>query len=263
MQKSIILLVLTLLWGLRTVAQPIDPSVFKELNFRFIGPEGNRAIAIAGGPGNPMVNYIGAASGGLWKTSDGGVNWDSITDSLDVSSVGSVALAPSDPSQVWMGTGETFVIRPAHAMGDGIYKSTDAGATWERKGLEKTGRIGRVVVHPTDPNIVYAAALGHTYGQQQDRGVYRTKDGGDTWERVLFTDEGTGAADIAIDPKDSNILYAAMWSIYQYLGTEKRWSWGWYLQIHRWWRYLGADDKKRPSRWRTATSRKNSSSSLL
>lgn len=203
-----------LLLVVQSIAQPIDPSVFKVLNFRFIGPEGNRAIAIAGEPGNPMVNYIGAASGGLWKTADGGVNWDPITDSLDVSSVGSVALAPSDPNQVWMGTGETFVIRPAHAMGDGIYKSTDAGETWERKGLEKTGRIGRVVVHPTNPDIVYAAALGHTYGPQQDRGVYRTKDGGETWERVLFADEGTGAADIAIDPKDPNILYAAMWSIH-------------------------------------------------
>ena len=197
-----------------SIAQQIDPANFDNLNFRFIGPEGNRAIAIAGEPGNPMVSYIGAASGGLWKTSDGGIRWHPITDSLSVSSVGSVALAPSNPNQVWMGTGETFVIRPAHAMGDGIYKSDNAGKTWERKGLEKTGRIGRVVIHPTNANIVYAAALGHTYGPQQERGVYRTKDGGDTWERILFTDEGTGAADITIDPKNPNILYAAMWSIH-------------------------------------------------
>ena len=181
-----------------SIAQQIDPVNFENLNFRFIGPEGNRAIALAGEPGNPMVSYIGAASGGLWKTSNGGIRWRPITDSLNVSSVGSIALAPSDPNQVWMGTGETFVIRPAHAMGDGIYKSDDAGKTWERKGLEKTGRIGKVVIHPTDPNIVYAAALGHTYGPQQERGVFRTKDGGDTWERVLFVDEGTGASDITI-----------------------------------------------------------------
>ncbi|NQZ79108.1 MAG: glycosyl hydrolase, partial [Ekhidna sp.] len=191
-----------------------DAEAYKNLNFRFIGPEGNRAIAIAGVPGNPMVNYIGAASGGLWKTEDGGIGWTPITDSLDVSSVGSVAIAPSDESQVWMGTGETFVIRPAHAMGDGIYKSINAGKSWKRMGLEKTGRIGRVIVHPTNPDIVYAAALGHTYGPQEERGVYRTKDGGDTWEQVLFVDEGTGASDLAIDPANPDVLYAAMWSVH-------------------------------------------------
>jgi photosystem II stability/assembly factor-like uncharacterized protein len=211
---SQVFLAILLLSSLTLSAQSIDAEVFKDLDFRFIGPEGNRAIAIAGEPGNPMVSYIGAASGGLWKTTDGGIRWRPITDSLGVSSVGSVALAPSDPSQVWMGTGETFVIRPAHAMGDGIYKSTNSGKSWERKGLEKTGRIGKVVVHPTNANIVFAAALGHTYGPQQERGVYRTKDGGDSWERVLFVDDGTGAADITIDPQDPNILYAAMWSIH-------------------------------------------------
>lgn len=182
--------------------------------FRFIGPEGNRAIAVAGVPGDPMINYIGAASGGLWKTEDGGINFRPIFDDQDISSIGSIALAPSDPDQVWVGTGETFVIRPAHAMGNGIYFSPDAGKTWEHKGLEKTGRIGHVLIHPTNPDIVYAAALGHTYGPQQERGVYRTKDGGDTWERILFIDEGTGASDLAIDPENPNIIYAAMWSIH-------------------------------------------------
>ena len=214
MKRNLLTLVLLALAILPVFSQQIDPANFENLSFRFIGPEGNRAIAIAGEPGNPMVSYIGAASGGLWKTTDGGIRWNPMTDSLGVSSVGSIALAPSDPNQVWMGTGETFVIRPAHAMGDGIYKSGDAGKTWERKGLEKTGRIGKVVIHPTDPNIVFAAALGHTYGPQQERGVYRTKDGGENWERVLFVDEGTGAADITIDPKNSNVLYAAMWSIH-------------------------------------------------
>ena len=195
-------------------AQPIESSTFDHLPFRFIGPEGNRAIAIAGVPGDPMINYIGAASGGLWKTSDGGLNWRPIFDKQSVSSVGSVALAPSNPNQVWVGTGETFVIRPAHAMGDGIYKSTDAGKNWKKMGLEKSGRIGRVIVHPHNQDIIYAAALGHTYGPQKDRGVYRSKDGGQTWEQVLFVDEGTGAADLAIDPKNPDILYAAMWSIH-------------------------------------------------
>lgn len=191
-------------------------SLDEQLNrhqFRFIGPEGNRTIAVIGEPGNPQVAYIGAASGGLWKTEDMGINWRPIFDDQDISSVAAVELAPSDPSQVWVGTGETFVIRPAHAMGNGIYFSPDAGKTWEHKGLEKTGRIGRVLVHPNDPKTVYAASLGHTYGPQKERGIYRTKDGGNSWEHVLFIDEGTGASDLAIDPQNPDILYAAMWSI--------------------------------------------------
>jgi photosystem II stability/assembly factor-like uncharacterized protein len=116
-----------------------EASVFENLKFRFIGPEGNRAIAIAGVSGDPMINYIGAASGGLWKTTDGGIGWEPVFDKQEASSIGSVAIAPSNPDIVWVGTGETFVIRPAHAMGDGIYKSEDAGATWTHMGLEKTG----------------------------------------------------------------------------------------------------------------------------
>ena len=194
-------------------SQALDPKVFESTQFRFIGPEGNRAIAIAGEPGNPMVSYIGAASGGLWKTQDGGVKWAPMTDSLNVSSIGSIAIAPSDPNQVWIGTGETFVIRPAHAMGDGIYRSINAGKSWQHMGLEKTGRIGRVIVHPDRPEIIYVAALGHTYGPQKERGVYRSTNGGKDWEQILFIDQGTGAADLAIDPEDPNTLYAAMWSV--------------------------------------------------
>ncbi len=203
-----------LLTAISMSAQSWDPAVFKELKYRFIGPEGNRAIAIAGVPGDPMINYIGAASGGLFKTTDGGVTWKSIFDDQDVSSVAALAIAPTKTENVWVGTGETFVIRPAHSVGNGIYLSTDAGKSWKNMGLEKTGRIGRVIVHPTDANTVYVAALGHTYGPQQDRGVYRTKDGGKTWKRILFVDENTGAADLTIDPKNPNIIYAAMWSIH-------------------------------------------------
>jgi photosystem II stability/assembly factor-like uncharacterized protein len=192
----------------------VDSKVFEDLSYRFIGPEGNRAIAIVGEPGNPMVNYIGAASGGIWKTEDGGVSWDPIFDGQDVSSIGSLALAPTEPSTVWAGTGETFLIRPAHSIGNGIYKSTDAGKSWTNMGLEKTARIGRVIVHPTNPDIVYAASLGHTYGPQQERGIYRTKDGGKSWSKVLFVDENTGAADLSMDPNNPNVLYAAMWSIH-------------------------------------------------
>lgn len=214
MLRNRITLVLTLILSSFTLAaqQNLNDKMGNQ-RFRFIGPEGNRAIAIIGEPGNPMVNYIGAASGGLWKTENGGINWRPIFDDQDISSIGSIDLAKTDPKQVWVGTGETFVIRPAHAMGNGIYFSPDAGKTWQHKGLEKTGRIGRVIVHPTNPKVVYAASLGHTYGPQQERGIYRTKDGGDNWERVLFVDEGTGAADLAIDPKNPNILYAGMWSV--------------------------------------------------
>ena len=192
----------------------IDHTVFQNLNFRFIGPEGNRAIAVAGVPGDPMISYIGAASGGLWKTTDGGLNWKPVFDNQEVSSIGSIAITPSDPDVIWVGTGETFIIRPAHAMGDGIYKSEDAGKTWKNMGLEKTGRIGRVIVHPTNPDIVYAAALGHTFGPQQERGVFKTTDGGETWNRVLFIDEDTGAADIAMEPNAPDNLLVGMWSIH-------------------------------------------------
>jgi photosystem II stability/assembly factor-like uncharacterized protein len=191
----------------------IEAGTFKNLKYRFIGPDGNRAIAIVGEVGNPNVTYIGAASGGIFKTDDAGVSWKPIFDDQDVSSIGSLAIAPTDHKQVWAGTGETFVIRPAHSLGNGIYKSTDAGKTWQNKGLEKTGRIGRVVVHPKNADVVYAAALGHVYGPQQERGVYRTKDGGKNWDRVLFVNENTGAIDLAIDQSNPAILYAAFWQI--------------------------------------------------
>ena len=168
--KLIYTLLLSCFTGIFCSAQGLKSENFESLDFRFIGPEGNRAIAIAGEPGNPMISYIGAASGGLWKTTDGGVRWVPMTDSLNVSSIGSIAIAPSDPKQVWIGTGETFVIRPAHAMGDGIYYSPNSGTSWVLMGLEKTGRIGRIIVHPTNPEIIYAAALGHTYGPQEERG---------------------------------------------------------------------------------------------
>ena len=186
---------------------------FKQLDFRFIGPDGNRTIAVTGEPGNNMVMYVGMASGGLFKTEDGGTTWNSIFDDQDISSVSALAVAPTDHKQVWAGTGETFLIRPAHAMGNGIYKSNDAGKTWKHSGLKETSRIGQIIVDPRNANTVYAAGLGHTYGPQKDRGVYKTTDGGSTWELVLFVDENTGAADLAINPKNPDILFAAFWSI--------------------------------------------------
>ena len=209
-----ILFVYFLLLLVPLTGQQLNPETFDDLKFRFIGPDGNRAIACAGVPGDPLTNYIGAASGGLWKTSDGGTSWKPIFDDQDVSSISALALAPADPEQIWVGTGETFVIRPAHAMGDGIYHSKDGGKSWKKLGLEKTGRIARIIVHPTDTNTVYVAALGHTYGPQKDRGIYKTTDGGKTWDQVLFTDEGTGGIDIAMNSENPDVLFAGMWSVH-------------------------------------------------
>src|SRR5579883_2545482 len=190
----------------------IDSGQLSQMRYRYIGPVGNRVISAASVAGDPEVYYAGAASGGIFKTTDGGTTWAPIFDSEQVSSIGSLAVAPSDPNVVWAGTGETF-IRSHISVGNGIYKSTDAGKTWTHTGLDRTGRIGRIVIDPRNEDIVLACALGHAYGPQQERGVFRTSDGGKTWTRVLFVDENTGCSDIAADPGNARILYAGMWQI--------------------------------------------------
>lgn len=195
-----------------TSAQEIVPELFDAFPLRHIGPQGNRVSAVVGIPGDSNICYAGGASGGVWKSVDGGINWDPIFDDQPSQSIGSIAIAPSDPNVVWVGTGETF-IRSNVSLGDGIYKSTDAGKTWQNMGLEKTGRIGRILIDPRDPEVVFAAATGHCYGPQPERGVFRTKDGGATWEKVLFVDEKTGASDIAMDPTNPRILFAGTWEI--------------------------------------------------
>src|SRR5690349_19374424 len=197
---------------LSVTAQESRKDMLSALRFRHIGPTGNRLTSVVGIPGEPNIYYVGAASGGIWKTIDGGVHWDPIFDSEPVSSIGALAIAPSNPNIVWAGTGEPW-IRSHISVGQGVYKSTDAGKTWTLMGLEKTGRISRVVIDPKNPNIVLVAALGHAYGPQQERGVYRTTDGGKTWERVLFTDENSGCAHLEMDPKDPKTLFAGMWPI--------------------------------------------------
>ena len=193
-------------------AAPIEPKDYAELKFRYIGPEGNRVSSVAGVPGDPNVYYAGAASGGIFKTWDGGIHWDSIFDGQPVSSVGALAVAPSDPNVVWAGTGEPF-IRSNISIGWGMFKSTDAGKTWSRAGLEATGRIARVVIDPRDPEVVLACAEGHAYGPQPERGVFRTADGGKTWAKVLFVDENTGCSDLVMDPNNPRILFAGTWQI--------------------------------------------------
>jgi photosystem II stability/assembly factor-like uncharacterized protein len=191
-------------------AKPPDP--YAGMAYRFIGPPGNRVSAVVGVTGDSNVAYAGAASGGVWKTTDGGTHWKPVFDEQTAQSIGSIAIAPSDSNVVWVGTGEPF-IRSNVSLGNGIYKSTDAGKTWIHMGLEKTGRIARVVIDPRNPDVVFAAALGTCYGPQQERGVYRTTDGGKSWERVLFVDEATGASDLAMDPGNPRILFAGTWQI--------------------------------------------------
>ena len=191
---------------------PVGADVYSQLCWRHIGPEGNRFSAVAGVPGDPQVYYAGAASGGIFKTTDAGSHWQPVFDDQPVASIGSLAVAPSDPSIVWAGTGESC-IRSHISVGEGIFKSVDAGKTWTRMGLEQTGRIGRVVVHPTNPEVVLACALGHAYGPQPERGVFRTTDGGASWEHVLFVDERTGCSALAMDPANPRKLFAGMWQI--------------------------------------------------
>ena len=195
-----------------TAQQAPSPEAYADLEWRYIGPEGNRFSAAAGLPSDPYTYYVGAASGGIYKTTDGGVNWDAIFDDQPVQSIGSLGVSLTDPNIVWAGTGEGK-IRSHISIGQGIYKSTDAGATWTLMGLEQTGRIPRLAIHPTDPDIVYACALGHSYGPQQERGVYRTTDGGESWERILFVDENTGCSDIALDPVNPRNLFAGTWQL--------------------------------------------------
>ena len=175
----------------------LDSSQLAAMRFRYIGPVGNRIASVAGVSGDANVYYAGAASGGIWKSTDAGIHWAPIFDDKDVSSIGALAVAPSDPNVVWAGTGEPW-IRSHISIGNGVYKSTDAGRTWTHVGLEATGRIGRIVIDPSNPDVVFIAAQGHSYGPQEERGLYRTTDGGRTWQRVLFVDRNTGAIDVVM-----------------------------------------------------------------
>ncbi len=212
MLRSVPLLASLALGAAAALAQP-DPETLKGLRWRTIGPDGNRLSAVTGEWGNPDVLYFGAASGGIWKTDDGGVTWAPVFDDQDAASISALAVSPSHPGHVWAGTGETFIIRPALAMGNGIYRSTDSGGSFDHMGLEATGRIARILIHPSDPNLVYACALGHSYAPQPERGVHRTTDGGETWELVLHVDEDTGCSDLAMDLRQPERLVAGMWQL--------------------------------------------------
>jgi photosystem II stability/assembly factor-like uncharacterized protein len=196
-----------------TSADPASMDKFKALEFREIGPAvmGGRIDDFAVVEGNPNIVYVGVASGGVWKTTNNGTTWEPVFDKEEVSTIGDIAIAPSDPSVIWIGSGEPNN-RQSSSWGDGIYKSTDAGKTWKNMGLAETHHIGRVVIHPKNPDVVYAAAVGHLWGANPERGVYKTSDGGKTWNQVLKISNDTGVSDIAMDPESPDTLYAAAYT---------------------------------------------------
>lgn len=189
-----------------------DLTQIESLRWRNIGPfRGGRSVAVAGHPTDSPVFYFGSTGGGVWKTTNGGTTWRNVTDGyVNSSSVGAIAVAASDPNVLYVGMGESC-IRGNVTFGDGVYKSTDGGETWGHLGLEATRHIARVRVHPTNPDVVYVAALGHAFGPNPERGIYRSKDGGKTWEPILQVSDRTGAIDLSMDPLNPRILYAAMW----------------------------------------------------
>lgn len=205
----------------RIRGQQFDPSLYAGMHWRMIGPfRGGRTVTVTGVPGQPNVFYFGAVGGGVWKTTNAGRTWTPIFDSEPIASIGAMAVAPSDPNVIYVGSGEAD-FRSDIGYGNGVYKSTDAGRTWTHIGLEDSRQIGSVVVDPHDPSIVYVAALGHAYGPNSERGVFRSTDGGKSWQKVLFKDADTGAIDLAFDPRDSRTLYAALfhtrrppWNVY-------------------------------------------------
>jgi photosystem II stability/assembly factor-like uncharacterized protein len=191
-------------------SRPESPKEFKALKYRSIGPAaGGRVSRASGVPGNPLIYYAATASGGVWMSSDGGTSWKSVFDDQPISSIGSIAVAPSDPNIVYVGSGEAN-IRGNVAAGDGIYKSMDGGKTWTHV-WEQEGQIGTMAVDPRNANVAFAAVLGHAFGPNPQRGVYRTKDGGKTWEQILKKDADTGASDVAIDPTTPSIVFAGLW----------------------------------------------------
>jgi photosystem II stability/assembly factor-like uncharacterized protein len=216
---TIALLVVTLL-GAAGVARPVaaqsyDPSLFQEMRWRMIGPfRASRTKAGTGVPSQPNVFYIGVVNGGVWKSTDYGRTWDPIFDEQGTGSVGAIAVAPSDPNIVYVGSGEGLQ-RPDLSTGDGVYKSTDAGKTWTHLGLRDGQQIPQIIVDPRDPNRLFVAVLGHPYGPNAERGIFRSTDGGRTFDKVLYKDENTGGIDVAFDPQNAQTIYAVLWEARQ------------------------------------------------
>jgi photosystem II stability/assembly factor-like uncharacterized protein len=188
-----------------------EEKAFKGMKYRLIGPfRGGRSLTAAGVPGDPTTYYFGATGGGVWKSTDGAMTWSSVFDKEGTSAIGSIAVAGSNHNILYVGTGEAC-IRGNISHGDGVYKTLDGGKTWKNVGLKDSRAIGKVIINPTNPDIAFVAALGHPYGPNAERGIFRTTDGGKTWEKVLYKDENTGGIDVAFDPHNPNILFAALW----------------------------------------------------
>jgi photosystem II stability/assembly factor-like uncharacterized protein len=195
----------------------MDDKLLRSLSWRCIGPHrGGRVVAVAGHPTEPGTFYFGGCAGGIWKTTSGGALWEIVSDGYFMTSaVGAIAVAPSSPGVIYVGTGEA-TIRGNVSHGDGVYKSNDGGSSWRNVGLADTRHIGAIAVHPTNPEIAYVAALGHAWGPNAERGVFRTRDGGASWQKVLFKSENAGAVDLAMDPNQPDILYATIWQTRRY-----------------------------------------------
>ncbi len=196
-------------------AQQFDPGLYQSMRWRMIGPfRGGRTVGAAGVPGQPNVFYIGVNNGGVWKTTDYGRSWNPIFDDQPTGSIGTLAVAPSNPDILYVGSGEGLQ-RPDLAVGDGVFKSTDAGQTWKHMGLDDAQQIGAILIHPQDPDLVWVAVLGHPYGPNQQRGVFQSTDGGESWRKSLYIDENTGAIALAMDPSDPDTIYADLWAARQ------------------------------------------------
>lgn len=212
MRKNLLFIIAGIVFIQYSNAQPSSPKLFDCMQWRMIGPHrGGRTVGVVGVPQQPNVFYIGVNNGGVWKTNDFGRTWKPIFDEQPTGSVGDVVVSQSNPNVLYVGCGEG-IQRPDLSVGDGVYKSTDGGVTWKNTGLKDGQQIGGLAIDPTNENRVFAAVLGHPYGPNTERGVFRTTDGGVTWEKVLYIDENTGAIQVTIDPNNSNIIYADMWA---------------------------------------------------
>ena len=209
---NLLTLTFYLLYSNLSYAQTLSNDLITEMEFRHVGPIGNRVTTVAGIPNDPMTYYVGAASGGVWKTIDGGLNWGPIFDNQEVHSIGAISVAPSDPMTIYVGTGESS-IRSNVSIGNGVYKSEDGGETWKHLGLENTGRISRIIIHPKNRDLIYVGSLGHAYSPQKERGVFMSENGGESWKHVLFIDSNTGISDMVMDPDNSRILFAGAWQL--------------------------------------------------
>ena len=192
-------------------SQEIPQSLYSEMKWRMIGPfRAGKVNGVSGVAGNPATYYMGADGGSVWKTTDGGVTWKPIFDGESTAPIGALAVAPSNPKIIYVGTGVNSVFGDI-SYGNGVYKSTNGGETWQHLGLEDTRHIGRVLIDPRNPDVVLVAAMGHTYGPNEERGVFRSTDGGRNWRKVLFKDNTTGAVDLCFQPGNPQVVYATLW----------------------------------------------------